>query len=174
MKLMEPNLKDYPEYHVTRNGVVFSKRSDKWKVRKPSISNTNRLRVRMKNKYGDYKWEQVSRLVALAYIPNPNNLPLVMHLDNNPHNNHVSNLKWGTQSDNIKQAYNESRLSAPRVLCEHGEKHSCSLIKDNVRYMLIDLRLNYKVPVPKLSIIFGISKRHITKIIKDYKDGIRW
>nr|UWG17710.1 MAG: NUMOD4 motif [Bacteriophage sp.] len=34
--------------------------------------------------------------------------------------------------------------------------------------------INYKVPESKLSIIFGISKRHINKIVSQYKSGIRW
>lgn len=40
--------------------------------------------------------------------------------------------------------------------------------------MIVDLRLNYKVPEFKISSIFGISKRHISKIISQYKEGIRW
>lgn len=40
--------------------------------------------------------------------------------------------------------------------------------------MIVDLRINYKVPEFKLSIIFGISKRHINKIVSQYKSGIRW
>lgn len=38
----------------------------------------------------------------------------------------------------------------------------------------IRVRINYKVPESKLSIIFGISKRHINKIVSQYKSGIRW
>jgi hypothetical protein len=47
----------------------------------------------------------VHRLVAIAFIPNPNNYPVVMHLDNNPNNAYPSNLKWALQSDNIKHWY---------------------------------------------------------------------
>jgi hypothetical protein len=46
-------------------------------------------------------------LVAEVYIPNPMNLPIVMHLDNNKRNNHYSNLKWGTVSENTRQAYKD-------------------------------------------------------------------
>jgi len=46
----------------------------------------------------------VSRLVAQAFIPNPYNLPFVNHIDENPKNNHVSNLEWCTVAYNI--AYN--------------------------------------------------------------------
>ena len=45
---------------------------------------------------------KVSRLVALAFIPNPENLPMVEHKDNNPLNNNVDNLKWFTQKDNTQ------------------------------------------------------------------------
>lgn len=38
----------------------------------------------------------------------------------------------------------------------------------------IRVRINYRVPESKLSIIFGISKRHINKIVSQYKSGIRW
>lgn len=46
----------------------------------------------------------VHRLVAQAFIPNPNNYPIVMHIDNNPANNNVSNLQWGTQTHNMQHA----------------------------------------------------------------------
>ena len=41
------------------------------------------------------------RLVAKSFLENPNNYPNVLHLDDNPKNNNVNNLKWGTQSENI-------------------------------------------------------------------------
>ena len=52
----------------------------------------------------------VSRLVAQAFIPNPYNLPLVRHMDDNPQNNHVNNLKWGTQKDNMEDCVKHGRL----------------------------------------------------------------
>lgn len=44
----------------------------------------------------------VHRLVALAWHDNPYNLPVVRHLDDNGLNNRPENLKWDTQSNNIK------------------------------------------------------------------------
>ena len=50
------------------------------------------------------KQKRVHRLVAEAYIPNPNNYPYVLHLDDNKANKHVSNLAWGTPSENTQDA----------------------------------------------------------------------
>ena len=97
-----------------------------------------------------------------------------MHLDNNPENNYYKNLKWGTQSQNIIQAYRDGNLKTPSDLIARGEAHSNSSITNQTRNMIVDLRVNYGVPESKLSIIFGISKRHINKIVSQYKSGIRW
>ena len=53
------------------------------------------------------KQRRVHILVAEAYIPNPENKPIVMHIDNNKENCCVENLKWGTISENTKQAFDD-------------------------------------------------------------------
>lgn len=44
--------------------------------------------------------KRVHRLVAEAFLPNPNNLPEVNHIDENPENNVVTNLEWSSRLDN--------------------------------------------------------------------------
>ena len=61
------------------------------------------------------KHKLVHRLVAMAFILNPNNLPIVMHKDNNKLNNHISNLKWGTIAENTKQAYDDGLIIPPII-----------------------------------------------------------
>lgn len=169
---MKDNIIGHPGYHVTRNGEIYSYKRGAWKLRKTSnTSSTGRIRVKIGT-----KWLQVSRLVALAWVhnPKPKIYDVVMHLDNNPSNNNYKNLQWGTQSQNILQAYREGNLKTPSALRARGEHHSNASITNQTRNMIVDLRLNYKVPEFKISSIFGISKRHISKIISQYKEGIRW
>ncbi len=51
------------------------------------------------------KTVRLHRVVATAFIPNPDNLPEVNHIDGNKLNNHVSNLEWVTHKQNMEHAY---------------------------------------------------------------------
>jgi hypothetical protein len=52
----------------------------------------------------------VHRLVALTYLPNPENKPMVRHLDDDKTNNNISNLAWGTHEENTEDARINGRL----------------------------------------------------------------
>ena len=54
---------------------------------------------------GKVKSYRIHRLVAKAFIPNPNNYEWVLHSDDNPRNNTVGNLRWGTPKDNTRDRF---------------------------------------------------------------------
>lgn len=51
------------------------------------------------------KTVRLHRAVAAAFVPNPDNLPEVNHIDGNKLNNHASNLEWTTRKGNMRHAY---------------------------------------------------------------------
>ena len=75
-----------------------------------------------------YKF-QVHRLVASAFIPNPDGLPVVNHKDGNPLNNHVDNLEWVTQSQNMKHAWDTGLLTNRAVNASTKQKNATSQFK---------------------------------------------
>jgi hypothetical protein len=87
-------------YTISESGEVFGREGNK---RVQGIHRGGYRQVSLfKNKGVEIFY--VHRLVAQAYIPNPLGLPVVNHIDGNPANNHVSNLEWATQGDNIRKA----------------------------------------------------------------------
>lgn len=72
---------------------------------------------------------KVHRMIALTFIPNPNNKPEVNHIDGNKSNNHISNLEWVTRSENLKHAVKHG-LSSP-VKAIEATKKKVELVDDN-------------------------------------------
>lgn len=101
-------------YEITPDGDVYSKsrqttcplnrvRNKKSKKLKPRFDKDGYVLISI---YcgGKQKNFRVHRLVAMAFIPNPDNKPFINHKDGNKANNHVNNLEWSTQSENEKHA----------------------------------------------------------------------
>lgn len=87
-----------PRYLVCREG--FVKRSGSDKVLIPHKGDGHgHLNVRLSDQ-GVVHERYIHRLVAKAFVPNPNNYQYVRHLDDDPTNNCIENLAWGTQLDN--------------------------------------------------------------------------
>jgi len=110
-------------YKISNKGGVFSVKRNK--VLKPSYTHVGYLHITLYNRKSE-KTYSVHRLVAMAFIPNPYNLPCINHKDEVKDNNDVSNLEWCTHSYNNhygtarqrlrKSHLNHKSLSVP-VLC---------------------------------------------------------
>jgi len=74
---------------------------------------------------GKTKSRYVHRIVAEAFIPNPNNLPQINHIDGDSHNNNVENLEWCTAQENQNHAYTTGlHKSTECILCGNKIFHS--------------------------------------------------
>ena len=100
-------IKDYPNYSINENGEVKSNYVSK--LLKPRIAGRGYYCYQLRNENGA-KNEYIHRLVAKTFIPNPQNLPQVDHIDGNKSNNHVSNLRWVSNYDNAHSFGYHTRL----------------------------------------------------------------
>ena len=124
-EIWEP-IKDYENlYEVSNLGNVKRKESyvnSKSSLNKIFTTKVNEKMLKGRNckgylivslcKNGTSKNFRINRLVAQAFIPNPNNYPCVNHIDGNKQNNYAENLEWVTYSENEKHAY-QNKLKKP-------------------------------------------------------------
>jgi hypothetical protein len=82
---------------------------------------------------GERKCCNLHRLVCMAYHANPHGYKYVLHKDNNPSNCHKDNVMWGSQSQNIRQAFDEGRKIPPGTLIRHVKNED-----------VIEMRRRYK------------------------------
>lgn len=96
-------------FSYTRKGVIMS------------TFNTTDYDSLTLHKDGIRKIYTVHRLVAMTFLPNPDNLPDVNHKDGNKLNNRLDNLEWCTASDNVKHAIRTGLISLAQIR-ENGRK----------------------------------------------------
>lgn len=82
-------------------------------------------------KDGQAATKQIHRLVAAAFLPNPQNLAEVDHIDGNKQNNRVENLRWISHVDNIAAAKNNGQLNTEFWL-KSIQKSNSKPVKDLV------------------------------------------
>ena len=95
-------IEGFPGYLITENGEVWSEKRKAF--RKLTKTKTGYLMVAFRTQ-GKFVNKSVHRLVAKAYIPNPENKPIVNHLDGCKTNNCVDNLEWVSAADNVAHAW---------------------------------------------------------------------
>lgn len=89
-------------YEISSLGRVRSHITSK--ILSPSLCSSGYPKLTL-CKYGRHTQHMVHRLVAKAFLPNPDNMRTVNHIDGNKQNNQANNLEWCSHSDNQRHAY---------------------------------------------------------------------
>ena len=111
----------YPDYEISTLGSVKSLnylRSGKERIITQCSDKDGYFLVTISN--GKQKTFRVHRLVCLAFLENPENLPIINHKDENKQNNHVDNLEYCTYQYNTNYGTCKEKISDKRK----GKKHS--------------------------------------------------
>ncbi len=119
-------MKDIPGYEglyaATEDDKIFSYKKKNFIDPHSYSHGYKQIQLWKNGKATNYRWH---RLIAMTFIPNPDNLPQVNHKDENKENNSVENLEWCTQEENVNHGTRNERAASKnrkRVKCvETGE-----------------------------------------------------
>lgn len=158
------------QYIIFPDGRVYSEKSNKFL--KPFLNPCGYLLVDLHVRGKSY-YRQVHRLVAMYYIPNPKNLPIVNHLNGDKTDCDVSNLEWCTQKENVDHAW-KTGLIKPR----YGEDNpACKYTEETIHQVcqLLEYgKYNYKtisdMTGVNITVIYDIRKRGKWKMISSLYD----
>lgn len=130
---VETVIEGYPNYTISKMGVVVNKKYNR--QIKLKTSHKGYSTVELWND-GKRKIFMVHRLVASAFIPNPENKPQVNHLDFNRSNNNIENLEWVTAKENVHHSIKSNRKGGFtkelwKEFLEWKKHRNSSLIIDN-------------------------------------------
>lgn len=138
-------------------------------------SSAGYMMVHLSNK-GKRTTKSVHRLVAQAFIPNPQGLPLINHKDEDPTNNHVENLEWCTQKYNVN--YGTARKRA-RVTHKFNEakgktKVDQALLKTHITKVMLAKELGISRPTLRHWILDPEEKHYKKMLTKIQELEDRW
>ncbi|UGO47908.1 HNH endonuclease [Bacillus phage vB_BanS_Skywalker] len=159
------------KYSVSKDGNVYSEKSKKFL--KQQINHRGYSCVNLYDKYGKMKTHTVHRLVALAFISNPENKPEINHRDGNKQNNDSDNLEWSTRSENMIHAHENGLQPKSEKQSEHARNLMLQTnIKKRKPVLQFDLNMNLIAEhdsIVDASLLFG-SKNYVSDISKCCRD----
>ena len=141
----------FEDYEISSFGRVKSHKNGKTKILKERFNRDGYVQYSLSDKNHVAQSKRASRLVAEAFIRNPENKPTVNHKDGNKRNNRVDNLEWATKKEQMKHAY-KFGLKQP----VSGTLHGSSVLSESD---VVEIRKVYK-PHDKSFGMFALAKKY--------------
>jgi hypothetical protein len=145
-------------YEISNHGNVKRKNKNVNRKLAPHTEGYNRIDLW---KDGEVKYYHVHRLVAFAFIPNPENKPFVNHKDGNKKNNLVDNLEWCTHLENMQHARKNGYFDGKITL---GSQSPNSKLNEKLALEIYDLSANNIYRVTELARMYNITHSVVSEI----------
>lgn len=149
------DIEEFPGYRIGNDGSVLSNRlTGQWRPKAASVNSYGHLKVFLYRGDSTFRMKYVHDLVLSAFGSERPNGYECLHIDGNPSNNHITNLRWGTRKENVSDAF---RHGTWPIL---ENRTQSKLTNKNVR----EIRRRYKaggVTQKQLAIEYGVAKATI-------------
>ena len=123
-------------YKIYEDGRVWSYKFNRFRKPTPNEKGYYYLDLTKDKKHKKFK---LHRLLALHFIPNPDNKPQVDHIDRNKQNNNLSNLRWVTPGENSENTgAHKDNLLGEKNICPHKYGNIVKIVRNGIRkYKLV-------------------------------------
>jgi NUMOD4 motif./HNH endonuclease. len=150
------NIKSLPRKRYSGAGKYYIQQE---KIMKTYLKSCGYKSIKLKYPDGKYIHKDIHKLMAIAFIPNPDNLPQINHKNGIKTDNRIDNLEWCTPSHNAQHALNTG-LKKPL----QGEKHGRHILTEKE---VIEIRKIKNINVIETAKKHGVHKDTIWCILKN-------
>lgn len=155
-------------FQVSNFGNVYSKRTNKVLKQTVSRKGYSSISTRIGGRNGKCYNLRIHRLVAEAFIPNPDVKDQVNHIDGDKLNNHVDNLEWNTQFENMQHAFRLGLMDLSKL--EINNINSRLISDEDVNFIKVNFKSrNREFGYRALSRKFKVSKHTIYCIVNNIR-----
>lgn len=150
-------------YKVNAYGEILSMKKQPPMKLKPYIQRNGYMMIRLYLGNGSHKDYPVHRLVAIAFIPNPENKREVNHIDGNKANNKLDNLEWVTPKENVKHAWeNGLTKNTMASMTKRAEEHCTPIIATDMKTGESKAFKSQRIACEEL----GLPPSNVNKVLK--------
>ena len=164
---------EFPGYTIDQYGSIYNKHGHQLS---PELTSKGYHRISMRKDNQTIK-KRIHRLVALAFIDNPNNYTEINHIDGNKTNNCVSNLEWCSRKTNMQHAANVLKVmnwTNEQKLKVKGLRRAAKLSMDDIndiKQELIQLipskgKWGYGIKIKEIAYRYNVTYQTIWMISK--------
>jgi len=123
----------YPDYLIYRDGRVQNKKTKRFKKEQTHKCGYKRIGLSKDGKENNFL---IHRLIGIHYIPNPENKPTIDHINRDPSDNRIENLRWATQKEQVENQIMKKNNKSGHIGISYCKRDKVWIYKKGGKYKI--------------------------------------